>query len=207
MASWQCPNCLLVNGDEQRACRRCQTEPGVVAQTSAGSDPGHDKRASPDGLWREGRLLVMHKNASLPNRCLKCNSPSNGLSISRTFRKVDSTFGWMRYIPYLRYVYWIARAASNDTTAVNLRVCQTHYSQVHMVVNIANLLRFLGLGLLVYGLYLGSLLWLAGLTVAVIGSGLASAYSIVKMSRMDDYYIWLGGVDANYLASLPPVPK
>ena len=28
------------------------------------------------GLWRKGSLLVMHKMAPLPNRCVKCNVPT-----------------------------------------------------------------------------------------------------------------------------------
>jgi hypothetical protein len=57
---------------------------------------------------------------------------------------------------------------------------------------------------MVYGIYMETILWLPGLVVSVIGSGLRTT-PVLKVARMDDYYVWLSGVDAGYLAALPPV--
>lgn len=35
------------------------------------------------GVWRHGRLLVMHKRATLPERCVKSNQPAYGRKLKR----------------------------------------------------------------------------------------------------------------------------
>ena len=39
--------------------------------------------AQPGGLWRQGRTLVMHKQAALPDRCVKSNEPAGGYRLRR----------------------------------------------------------------------------------------------------------------------------
>lgn len=36
------------------------------------------------GVWRDGKLLVMHKKAVLPDRCVKCNQPAGGRRLKRS---------------------------------------------------------------------------------------------------------------------------
>jgi hypothetical protein len=73
-----------------------------------------------------------------------------------------------------------------------------------MLCNAGNWIRWAGFAVLVYGIYIETLLWLPGLVVSIIGSGLMTT-PVVKVARMDDYYLWISGVDQGYLASLPPV--
>jgi hypothetical protein len=73
-----------------------------------------------------------------------------------------------------------------------------------MMITAGNLMRLVGLVLLVYGIYEESLLWIPGLFVGVIGTGIGTT-PVVRASRMDDYYVWITGVDPGYLASLPQV--
>jgi hypothetical protein len=35
------------------------------------------------GTWREGKTLVMWKEAVLPDRCIRCNAPANGRRLIR----------------------------------------------------------------------------------------------------------------------------
>jgi len=156
------------------------------------------------GVWRDGPFLVMQKGATLPNRCVKCNAPWNGQWVTRTVRAAESKMAFLRYIPYLRLIYWIWRAAS-QSVEVSFGLCERHHSQVNMMTTIGNLLRIAGVVLLVYGIYSDDLVWwIPGLLASVLGSGLSTT-PIIKMSQMDDYYVWLNGIDQGYLASLPPV--
>jgi hypothetical protein len=66
------------------------------------------------------------------------------------------------------------------------------------------LIRWAGFALLVYGIYMETILWLPGLIVSVVGTGLRTT-PVLKVNRMDDYYVWLSGVHPGYLAALPPV--
>jgi hypothetical protein len=110
---------------------------------------------------------------------------------------------FLRFIPYVRLIYWIWRATS-QSVEVSFELCHNHYSRASTLTTAGNLARLAGLVLLLYGLYVESLIWLPGLFIGVIGTGI-STLPIVKASRMDDYYVWMSGVDSGYLASLPPV--
>lgn len=35
------------------------------------------------GAWRDGNLLVMSRDAELPDRCIKCNLPAHGYTLKR----------------------------------------------------------------------------------------------------------------------------
>jgi hypothetical protein len=107
------------------------------------------------------------------------------------------------FIPYLRLIYWIWRAASQGVE-VSFELCHDHYSRVNLLSAVGNIMRLAGLVLLLYGVYFDSPIWIPGLFACVIGTGVGSL-PIVKASRMDDYYVWMSGVDPGYLASLPPV--
>jgi len=110
---------------------------------------------------------------------------------------------FLRFIPYVRLIYWIWRAAS-QSVEVSFELCHDHYSRVNVLTTAGNLMRLAGLVLLLYGLYAESLIWIPGLFMGVIGTGI-STLPIVKAKRLDDYYVWMSGVDPGYLASLPPV--
>lgn len=155
------------------------------------------------GVWRDGSLLVFQKGATLPNRCLKCNAPGDGQWVTRTLRPTDSKLAFLRFIPYIRLIYFIWRAAS-QRTEVSFGLCHQHHSQVNNLTTAGNFIRWAGFAVLVYGIYMETILWLPGLIVSVIGSGLSTT-PVVKVARMDDYYVWLTGADPGYLASLPPV--
>src|SRR5947209_12297282 len=96
--------CGLNNPGTVKFCQRCcqpfvresdqgARTTGPVNQTGIGNQASVSKpvlevqkRAAdqaPDGLWRDGKTLVVHKGASLPDRCIKCNEPAEGLSLNR----------------------------------------------------------------------------------------------------------------------------
>jgi hypothetical protein len=155
------------------------------------------------GVWRDGSLLVMQKGATLPNRCLKCNAPGNGQWVTRTVRMADSQLAFLRFIPYIRLIFFLWRAAS-QSVEVSFGLCHQHHSKVNTLITAGTLIWMAGLVLLVYGIYAGSLIWILGLFISVIGTGLRTT-PIVKAARMDDYYVWITGADPGYLSSLPPV--
>ena len=41
--------------------------------------------AAEAGVWRDGRLLVMHKSAQLPDRCVKSNQPADGRLLRKMY--------------------------------------------------------------------------------------------------------------------------
>lgn len=61
-------------------CRRC-------GRTQAYLPEGAHGPPSRAGLWRQGKVLVMHKSATLPRRCVKTNRPAT--------RFISYQFHWM----------------------------------------------------------------------------------------------------------------
>src|SRR5438045_334031 len=90
-SSWKCPECGLVNFASDASCKRCQAlAPQPVAHStplSAGItlEDGYVLPPPPmsNGIWRDGKTLVMMKEAFLPDRCVKCNGPANGYRLRR----------------------------------------------------------------------------------------------------------------------------
>src|SRR5882762_3300178 len=91
MTSWKCAECGLVNFTSETNCKRCGAT-AVTAGIEAPSPPtgivledGYVLPPPPTigGIWRDSSTLVMTKDASLPDRCVKCNAPANGLRLKR----------------------------------------------------------------------------------------------------------------------------
>src|SRR3954464_15581653 len=81
--SWKCHSCGLINFASDPNCKRCGAQSLQDAPAGVVLEDGYVLPTPPDGVWRDGPILVMHKIAPLPDYCIKCNSPANGLRIRR----------------------------------------------------------------------------------------------------------------------------
>lgn len=78
MPSITCAHCGLVNFSAATICQRCnavlnQGSAGLVTKDGYVLPPPPTVGVPVEGVWRNRSTLVMSKNATLPNRCLKCN--------------------------------------------------------------------------------------------------------------------------------------
>jgi hypothetical protein len=161
---------------------------------------------APAGLWREGPVLVLLKSASLPDRCVRCGAPS----VTRLRR----TMGW--HHPALGLlilagclVYVIVAMVVRKTAVVEVPLCARHKSQRTILGLSGTAALLLGLAIVVgtllangHGAFVlfGVVLGIAGLTAAGIGSRL------VTPRKIDDHFVWIGGMHQGILAGLPPWP-
>lgn len=162
-------------------------------------------QAGVQGLWRDGTKLVMHKNAQLPDRCVKSNEPTT----ARLKRKLQ----WHHPAIYLTIcagllifviialiltkratIYiglseqWLARRRTRIWIAWGIFL-------VSVLVFAAGIVGIdSGFGALIL---LGVVLFL---TAAVYG---AMGARMVYASRMTDEYLWINGVHPDFLAPLP----
>lgn len=157
------------------------------------------------GVWRDGNILVMHKQAVLPDRCVKCNAPADGYRLKRSLSWHQPA--WFLLILVSLLIYVIVALCIRKTAKIHIGLCDEHRARrrwmivgawlmffasiAAIVVAVANDLPMLALASLV--LFLGSLIW------AVIIS------NIVGTKKIDDHYVWLKRVHAEYLSQLPPV--
>ncbi len=165
-----------------------------------------------NGIWRDGGVLVVHRKASLPSACVKCNAPTD-----RTLRrKLAWHPGWVYLLivaPGI-VVYAIVALIIRQQATLEVPLCDRHYSRRRRLLIIAWVTALSGTAAVVAGLLMlnlpdpspsilpgGILLLVAGLVLGVVVS------PVVKPRRIDTQYVWLKGVCNEYLAPLQPVER
>ncbi|MCP4190842.1 MAG: MHS family MFS transporter [Planctomycetaceae bacterium] len=165
------------------------------------------------GVWRDGNLLVMAKNADLPQRCLKTNGPASPIPIKHRL----SWHHPLIYLPLLMgilpglvlYVFLVIVFVKKATVEIWLSDQWKAVRRRRMFI--AGLFATVGIIIcLVGGLLMISTSpwWTFGLILGVLvlfGSaiyGLQSA-SVISPKRITNSHVWLKGVHPDYLDDLP----
>jgi len=219
--SWKCPHCGLVNFAIDSSCKRCHAAveapaspatprpAGIVLEDGYVLPPPPSVLPSPlpyGGIWRDQKILVMAKDAPLPDYCVKCNSPAHGFRLKRNLSwhppalYVIILFAWLAYL--------IAALVIRKQATVYIGLCQEHVQKRKQLLAagwISFGIGILGAGVAFESSYLG--VGLLGILWTIIAIGwLAVVGKMVNVKKIDDRFVWLGGIDANYLARFPPLP-
>ena len=214
LSALRCAHCGLVNFATATQCKRCQTP--FVQELSA-TDGSHvqgivleDGYVLPPppvvgtaaGVWRDKGTLIMTKDARLPDRCIKCNEPTQ----TRLIRKLN----WHHPAIYILIfvallIYAIVAMVTRKRATVEFGICDEHLRKRWRNIAIGWVAVVLG----VFGLFLaiaisdgtpallGLFLLLGGAIFGIIGSRVATP------SKIDNHYVWLRGVNKDYLDLLP----
>jgi hypothetical protein len=156
------------------------------------------------GVWREGDKLVMHRRAALPDRCIKCNVPTNGSYLHRKLSWIHPLWGLLILASWI--IYLVIYYALRKTAEVDLGLCEEHRASRRTGITVGWLMVALGIGAFVFAivgealafLFIGILLLLGGLIWA------SYAAAVISVTKMDDQYIWMKRVNKDYLAGFPP---
>ena len=145
----------------------------------------------------------MSKDATLPDRCVKCNRPADGLHLKRTLY-------WHNQLIYALILagvilYLVVSLIVRKTATVNVPLCETHLARRRNKLIVGWLLISLGLGGFIFAvannypmLILGAaLIILVGFIFAI------AAARIVIPTKIDDRFVWLKGINKDYLDQLP----
>jgi len=156
-----------------------------------------------EGVWRSGHILVMRRGAQLPDRCIKTNQSANG-------KRFKATLYWHHPAIYLLMlfnllIYAIVAIAVRKKAIINLGVTEGILRKRRRVILGSWIVGLTGVILLFVELSVQSyqfvvlalFLILGGLSWGIAGS------TLVKVERMEDDYVWIGGVSKDYLALLP----
>lgn len=155
------------------------------------------------GAWQHGRLLVLAEHATLPDRCIVCNRPAEGLTL-------DKTLYW--HTPFLLallalnpFIYALLAFFFKRSRPVGLPICAIHRRR-------RTVMGWLGIGLLLafpvcalLGISLsdprmllpGLLASLGGLLVLLLGRNEVWAY------RLTESHAFIWGSNAEWLKPLP----
>jgi hypothetical protein len=212
MTSWKCAECGLVNFASETNCKRCGAA-AVTGGVDASPPPtgivledGYVLPPPPTigGIWRDQATLVMTKDASLPDRCVKCNAPANGLRLKRRLAWHYPVLYLVALIALLIYVILAAMLSKRAT--VFLGLCQTHFQRRRKQTAIGWLLLAAGLITAIAAIaYDYPLLALAGFSALLFAAFFLVLVSrVVVVKKIDDRLVWLNGIHSAYLAQLPP---
>ena len=209
--SWKCAECGLVNFASENNCKRC----GAVAVTAGVEAPppptgivledGYILPPPPaiGGIWRDKSTLVMTKDASLPDRCVKCNAPANGVRLKRRLAWHSPVLYLLIFLAVLIYVILAGMLSKRAT--VYLGLCNEHFQRRRKQKAIGWLLLAIGvvgpilaiaydypmLGLLGFAVFLFAVVWLVVVS------------RVVVVRKIDDQLVWLNGLKSDYLAQFP----
>src|SRR6266496_290448 len=154
------------------------------------------------GYWRDGKRVVLDRNAVLPDRCIKCNEPANG----------DRRMVKLSYVPTSRELMFGAWAyLSAKRAQIEIGLCEQHRRSRAVTVALGSLAVILA-SIIVFTQVRATditlpLLATAGLIGGVIGLIYAAvAGRLVRAAKITDTHIWLKGAGEPFLASLPNAP-
>ena len=236
MASRTCPTCGLALPATSRFCRNCGTsletqlsavdppasqppygnpQPGYGGTAQAAMSPVPAYGGPPaaaqapwsiSGVWQQKNTLVMHKQATLPDRCVKCNRPANG-------RRLTKTLSWHHPAWYLLVIvglliYVIAALIVRKSAVLHLGLCDEHFSKRRTGIWISWGILALSVALIILGAANNlPALFLIGILLIFVAAiyGAVNA-NLVAVQKIDEQYVWLKRINKDYLLMLPELP-
>jgi len=194
-----CPMCGAAIKAVARKCRFC----GEIL--TAGDRPGSEESLA---IWREGRLLVMHKRAVLPEVCVRSNEPADGTIRRRMW--------WHHPLVYLALLgglcpYVIVALLLQKKADIRVPICRGCRSRRLQLRLLEWLLVLAAAGGVVLGIRAGGtavpLSMLGGFVLLIVVAILEGKVGcVVRPKRITDKHVWLIGVHRDYLAALPEFP-
>lgn len=217
MASLKCPQCGLVNFATETTCKRCRAplaqsasvarpiEQGIVLEDGYVLPPPPSVGTPGTGVWRVQSTLVMSKGAQLPDRCLKCNQPTS-LRLKKRLTWHHPAIYILIFVALL--IYLIIALLLRKSATVELGLCEQHLAKRRRNIWITWLLVLLGFVGVFAGatnddvsyVLFGFLLLVVAIIYAIV------AVKVVAPSKIDDNFVWLKGVNKEYLNELPAFP-
>ncbi|MCE5279304.1 MAG: DUF4339 domain-containing protein [Planctomycetaceae bacterium] len=159
----------------------------------------------PVGIWRKGRTLIVHRNAQLPQRCMKTNSPE-AVMVGRTFIWYNRWLLLTLLAGLLVGAIVVAILQKKASLAIGLTRKFVLRRRLAIAAGWLSLVPLIG-GPVLAGIKENGFYALGGL-VAFLACVIyaAAASPIVRPVRIDDYYVHLKGCCDEYLATFPEAP-
>ena len=164
------------------------------------------------GLWREGQLLVMDRNARLPNICVKSGQPAERFLLRNLswqppwLRAMAVVFGWL--------IYAILAASYGKKATIHIALSEQWFQKRTMFLLIGWIGSLVGIAIGVIAIAIAvNIRWEALVTLGPVAGGIVflacslTGYYGARMVWADlitDRHIWVGGIGEPFLQQLPP---
>lgn len=175
-----------------------EINPYAPPSASSGG-PGH---LAAEGVWRDGKILVVSHDADFPDRCVKCNQPAAGYRLKRKLTWHPS--GWYALILINVLVYAIVATIIQKKTLIHIGLCETHRKRRLTFLWLGLALPLLGVAGCTAGIENASSIWLG--MIGVIGGivFLMIATNVLTAESIDERFARIRGAHQTFLAPLPP---
>src|SRR5216684_4026840 len=182
----KCPLCNLVNFTNARSCKKCGNPLPSTAQS-----------AHPVGnIGASEKCLVLRSPYSFPNRCLKCNQPTEG----------DHQNTELKYYPKYNVLTLLRGTLYWKKIKLKIPLCRRHKGARTNISMILAILLVTGVIALAIGLFTLNpiLILFGGLLIGV------SVFADIKLTpliivKMNGDRMWIKGVGQEFLSTLPVI--
>jgi len=153
-------------------------------------------------IWRSKSVLVMTKQAPLPDRCVKCNAPTQN-TLKRNLR-------WHHPALYILIfggvlLYAILAMVLSKTATIHVGFCETHAATRKRDIIITWVLVLVSFATFYLAATTEEMMWLLVGVILFLGGVIYGVVRtrVVAPQKIDDQYVWLTGINANYLQQFP----
>jgi hypothetical protein len=189
--------------------------PNENYSTNRAQNSPDDKKYRVD-VFRDGKLLVMRKNAQLPDRCVKSNEPA-AEKLQRKLTWVPKGKQSLYLIAFGALLAHFLLKPHTQKATIHVGLSEKWLRKRRRAIILGWTLPILGFLLIIAAAILTSgprgedTPYIIGLPIGVImilGGILygTNASKIVTPERITDRFVWLKGVHRDYLAELPEFP-
>jgi drug/metabolite transporter (DMT)-like permease len=149
----------------------------------------------------------MDKRATLPDYCVKCGIPANGSRLRKRLSWHHPALALLILVGVLIYV--IVALIVRKSAVVEISLCEDHLRRHRTAAIVTWLVFLVGMGFIVLAIAKesgGSALF--GIFLVFVSAILAMTWAkVVNVKKIDDYYVWLRGINESFLVMLPSLNK
>jgi hypothetical protein len=178
-------------------CAGCK--PMFLQRLREGAEPS----VAAGGFWRWNNQLVTRSGTPLPDRCMRCNAPTNGYRLKRKFYWHPPAY--FLFILLNLLIYAVIAMCVRKQATLHIPLCERHRVRRIQGIIACWVGVLTGIGLLIGAASKDSGIMACVGVVLFLGGAIFGAVTGAKVSpvKITNDNIWLKGVNKDFLAGLP----